>query len=410
MSQPIEVLGSAPQSLVDQAKESWNQLLSRKDLGFLRQPFREEEFSEALIQALEFRKKFQTLYVIGMGGSALGGKCLCETLGADPDSVQFFWNTDPGSVEALLSDRQRLRSAGVLIVSKSGGTLEVAALLSRMVSIFEEEGLSFKDRAFVITEFKKSPLYDWAERNHAPLIEHPKDVGGRFSVFTPVGIFPLVFSGGDARAVLEGARWAFTQENLVTSLAANFLEGAQKKKSITVFWSYSDPLFHFLPWLEQLWSESLGQKQTRSQKERLWSTTPLLAYGAADQHSKLQQFMEGLEDKEFVFLRAKNTASVGEPIRQVVFPEFEYLRSLNLGQIYEAQSRETEVALQMAGHKTLSIELNRVDAFSIGALMMLFKLVVGTLGEAFDADVYVQPGVELGKKLTRKKLHRHASP
>ena len=394
-------------------------ILSRKDLGFWQLPERDSIWRDSVEFGRDLRRTCDHLVVLGMGGSALGGKCLVECLtevssggSAEKSSqVTFLSNTDPTGFERTLNSRKNLEAAHFLAISKSGTTLELACMIDVLTSRLHKGDLA--KRLSVITEPAghdgKNPLRRFAEERGLRVVDHPRDVGGRFSALSPVGLIPAAFAGVDLKALREGAKRALADrknvEDLATSLAASFKRG----EVVTAFWSYVDELHAFLPWLQQLWAESLGKsKQRNGKKCAVVTSVPTIYEGTCDQHSVLQQLMEGLTPTAVVFFREKKKKSAGPQLTGNTLGDYSYLNSFHLGEVFDVQSRATEQALKEVGRTTIDIEFEQFSASTLGYLLMTFELVIGALGELLDIDVFNQPGVELGKKITKAKLQEEA--
>lgn len=392
--------------VTEQARAAVDHLFNRQDLGFLNSPSRENAFQAAKAFAHEIGGRFERLVVVGLGGSQLGGQCLVETLGSEKNRVEFWGEIDPAFVSEQLNrlvSHKQLSSTYFLFVSKSGATLELAVLLNLISGILVENGLDPASQSGVITENKPSPLFDWATENGIQILEHPLDVGGRFSVLTVVGLVPAAFAGVDIDKLRQGSLVAAASREKIAEAVSFFVDSFSKGCSITVFWSYVYQLQFFQKWLEQIWAESLGQAQTRAKKPAPLVSTPLMVAGVSAQHSVLQQFMDGPRDKAILFFRYaeppyENRMTINK------LDKFSYLEGLTDFEVFDAESRAVEEALARQNVVCGSLEMKGVDARSLGELLFFFQSVVGALGEYFDMNVFVQPGVELGKKLAQQKL------
>lgn len=385
-------------------RESFRTLVKREDLGFFRWPSFGDEYAKVIDQATRLRNRTTRLVVIGLGGSQMAGQCLINTIAGPNHNVEFWGEIDPLFLEEKLAS-PLLDDTTFLIISKSGNTLEVATLMNVVNEPLLSRGISLASRAFVITENRQeNPLRQWALASDVPILDHPRDVGGRYSVFTPVGIFPAIFAGVDVEKLRAGAQWMLTQEQLVSEVSQYFHTLFNRKKTITVFWSYIHRLAAFQNWLEQLWAESLGQSHDRAGKTTSGVSTPLMVEGVSAQHSVLQQFSDGADDKGFLFFRLDPSSYAVSEMRDSLIPGFEFLKGKSSSDVFNAESNSVEEALTLKGRMCASIHMNRVDAYTVGALLMMFQLIVGTLGEALNLNVYVQPGVEQGKILALQKL------
>jgi glucose-6-phosphate isomerase len=268
-------------------------------------------------------------------------------------------------------------------------------------------------RHFVfVTDPKSGALRPLAERLGVTALDIPPNVGGRFSGLTPVGTLPAALIGIDVKSLLAGAgtmvaRCAttdLTQHPAGLYALLQWLADTQLKKSIAVFMPYSDPLRDFAAWFVQLWAESLGK--LRSDGTSVGST-PLAALGATDQHAQVQLFMEGPADKTVTFV------TVEERGTDVVIPagfsdvkELGYLEGHSLGELIDIEQRATAGALAKRGRPNMTIRLDRVDATSVGELMMFLELATAYAGQLYGIDAFNQPGVELGKQFAYALLGR----
>lgn len=398
----FQASGQVESQFHKQAELAWDQLQQRQDLGFMKMPERIGHWQLAQQAGQQLRRKAEKLIVLGLGGSAMGGQCLVETLG-ERDRVQFLYNTDPTSVRRVLDDSQNYENTHFLVISKSGGTLEIACLLDILIQRFNQHKKNLKDCVSVVTELKDNSLHAWAKNESLHLIEHPVDVGGRFSVFTSVGLIPATFAGLDLAKLRQGAQLGLQDKGFITDLAAYFLSSFSRGESISAFWLYAEELNSFAPWLLQLWAESLGKKVKRTTSGQPVVSTPVAYSGTCDQHSVLQQLMEGAQDKSIGFIRKKNQDQ-HFLLSGVGLPGFQYLKNKSLGDVFHVQSCATQEALNAAGRSTWSLELSQIDEASLGRLLISFQLLIGVLGEALDLNAFDQPGVELGKKITKEKL------
>jgi glucose-6-phosphate isomerase len=292
-----------------------------------------------------------------------------------------------------------------IFVSKSGSTIETMAMAEFVDQHLRVSGFrKLASCSTVITEFRDSPFFSWAKREGVPLLEVPLDVGGRFSVFTPVGLLPAAIAGLSISEMTEGARWAREQSVMVEALVAQTLSSWRRSESVTLFWAYCDGLRSFGRWMQQLWAESLGKANTRGGGVPLQTSTPIPLVGANDQHSVLQQVMDGPRDKFVWFLRNHRSEVEGPVLDRSLFEPASPLIGRSLGELFSAEADATREALAQRNVKSLTLECENLDSRTIGGLLMLSMLTVATLGEVLDINAFDQPGVELGKSLARSKL------
>jgi glucose-6-phosphate isomerase len=387
-------------------------------LGFLDLPYARDTSRRVAELAESFGQWFEDVVVLGIGGSGLGAVALREALlgpswneRGDEDRGWFprlhvLDNPDPVTVDALLG-RLDLRKTLFVVISKSGSTAETMAqyLVAR-----ERVGLvvdpdNLRGHFLFITDPEKGVLRAIAEAEGIPTLPVPENVGGRFSVLSPVGLLPAAVCGIDIEALLDGAaemearcRGAELGSNPAGALAV-VLHAADTElgRPIQVLMAYADRLRAFTLWFQQLWAESLGKLR----EDGPVGPTPLPAVGATDQHAQVQLFMEGPQDKIVVFL------AVDAPDEDVTIPDLHpgegalaYLAGHTLGELLDAERRATTEALRRGGRPSVTLELGSADARAIGSLIMLFELATVYAGALYGVDPLDQPGVELGKQLT----------
>lgn len=406
---------SAPpaQSLVEQGLKAFHAILARQEIGFTRLSARADQGTIDGAQvaidarAKEIARVSKHMVVIGMGGSSLGTRAL---LSAVPSSlgrgaVSFLDNIDGDRFWSWLRGLHDLGSIHWVLISKSGNTVEtlgMADLIDQQLRLSGHRRLS--SVATVVSELKESPLTKWARRESVPVLEIPMDVGGRFSVLSPVGLLPAAFVGLRTDRALEGAAWALESPGLVAQMAAKSLESFLREEWVTMLWSYSDGLRDFGGWWQQLWAESLAKKVNRHGGPAPRVSTPIAAVGACDQHSLLQQVMEGAPDK-FVWFQRVLAAETGGPLlERTLFEGQEYMVGRSLADLFRAEADATEQAMSEANVRSASLTAEKLDERSMAALFMLWQMTIAVMGEVLDINAFDQPGVERGKVIARQSL------
>lgn len=392
---------------LDIAQRSLISLKGRTDLGFMRLPERSDLWSSSEARGRDLRKSAHCMAVLGMGGSSLGGRALLHALKKwnSTHSVEFLDNVDSDRFWKWLKSRSDLQDTHWVIVSKSGNTIETLTMAEFADQFLRLGGYKkLSASSTVISEIDENPLMRWARQEKVPALEIPKDVGGRYSVLSPVGLLPAAFYGLDLDALREGAAWGLEQDELVVRLTAQSLMSFDRSEWITLFWSYSDGLRDFGLWTQQLWAESLGKAKSRKGDPAARASTPIPAVGSSDQHSILQQVMEGPRDKFLWFLRVSESESSSPVLERNLFDCQKIMHEKSMGQLFGAMANATRDALAKQGVQSLTLTTERLDERSMGALFMILEMVVGSIGEALDINAFDQPGVELGKKLARDIL------
>jgi len=367
-------------------------------------PEREDDIAAAEAIAKDLKRGASAIFVLGIGGSSVGGQALLEAAPSLPGPcIVFLDNPDPLRVERALGAAD-LKTARFVAISKSGGTAEtLAEVLVAADAIRRSGGDTYLKQHFaIVTEAKPSPLRQFATNLGCPILDHPLGIGGRYSVLTVVGVLPAILAGLDARALRAGARSTLAQASSKGSAAASGAalhvalsrEGRLRE---TVIFAYSDRLKTFGQWWRQIWAESLGKGGQGS--------TPVAALGPVDQHSQLQLFLDGPGDALFTLI---DTAPAGQG---PVIPQDEaralglsYLAGRTLGDLVDAEARATLGALAARGRPVRHIRVPKLDERAMGGLFMHFMLETILMGRLMGVDPFGQPAVEEGKVLARKYL------
>ncbi len=371
--------------------------------GFVRVLEDETLLKNCIQRANEVRKDFDQLVVLGIGGSSLGAKAIVDAFDCS-EKVLFFENLDSFAFDRRLSRLKKLQRIHWVAISKSGTTIETLTQLQFIDQHYKDNNLNLAAQMTVVTEMKPSPLFDFAKENNISILEIPLDVGGRFSVLTAVGLFPAVFAGLNADDFIEGAKEALLHKEQLEEFCAQMLMSFDNKEWITVFWSYSESLKTFAHWFQQLWAESLAKKVTLDSKPAPRVSSPMVMLGSNDQHSMLQQVMDGARDKFIIFLSSEREETSGSKLKNVLFPNYTFLQNKSMGLVYEAQCIGTQKALKEQGVHSATLRLTKFDEKELGAMFFFFEVAVAMLGKIHNIDTYNQPGVELSKKLTLAQL------
>jgi glucose-6-phosphate isomerase len=393
-------------------------------LGFIDLPGDAALLAQTTDFAQRARGGHTDVLLLGIGGSALGPIALRTALrppawNALSDDRRDLYprlhvldNVDPDTIRATLGGLD-LRRTLVLVVSKSGGTAETMAqyLLVR-AALDEAVGEGAREHLVFVTDPEKGSLRPIARREGLAALDIPANVGGRFSVLSPVGLLPAALIGIDAQGLLEGAaemRARCATDDLAanpagTYAALQYLAHERHGKPVHVFMPYADPLRDMAAWFVQLWAESLGKVRADGVSV---GPTPLPALGATDQHSQVQLFMEGPADKTVTFVAVAGREDRGPipPLYRDV-PDLAYLGGHTLGELLDVERRATAGALARRGRPNMTFTLDAVDARHVGALIFLLEMATAYAGELYGIDAFDQPGVELGKQFTYGMLGR----
>ena len=406
-----------------EAKRGFDALRASGTVGFVALPS-----DKVLIDQVErftagTRGKFDDVVILGIGGSALGPIALRTALRPSGwnmlddrtrqgyPRLHVLDNVDPETIEALLA-RLRLERTLFIVTSKSGGTAETMAQFLIAHDRLAREKLDVAKQMVFVTDPKLGALRPLADRLEVPALDIPANIGGRFSVLSPVGTLPAALIGVDIKSLLSGAgemakrceSAELTKNPAGVYAMLQWLADTRLTKRIAVFMPYSDPLRDFAAWFVQLWAESLGKHRPDGTAV---GSTPIPAVGATDQHAQVQLFMEGPADKTVTFVAVdKRATDVTIPKAFPDVKELGYLGGHSLGELIDIEQRATAGALAKRGRPNMTIHLERVDAAHVGQLMMLLEIATAYAGQLYGIDAFNQPGVELGKQFAYALLGR----
>ena len=381
--------------------------IEKRNQGFY-QIFSDESFLAEVEQIKAFvssvKGKYDDIVVCGIGGSALGTIAIRDALmplfSHKKPYLHVLENIDPDVISDL-SAHLDLRRTLFLVISKSGGTAETISQYLYFHQKVEAVGLKLEDHFVVITGdsgFLKSEV----KKHKLTQFTVPDNIGGRFSVLTSVGLLPAALMGIDIDALLEGGEEMaelFLSNNFDQNLcfqlaAAQFLSN----KNNQVLMPYATKLRSFSAWFTQLLAESTGKEGK--------GFTPISALGATDQHSQLQLFSEGPNDKLILFLEVQNF--VIDPVIPVLVDHenTSFLKKVTFGKLLNTELKGTRAALTEKKRPNLTISIDSLSEKTLGALFLLFEGATAFLGEFLEINAFDQPGIERSKVLTRECLER----
>lgn len=369
----------------------------------------------------------RTLVIFGTGGSSLGGQALAQLGGwfipgddrtgkQGRPRIRFYDNLDALSLAKGLEILD-LSNTRFLVISKSGGTAETLSQTLTVIDRIKRQGLEAAiPRMFLgITEPERpgttNGLRDLFNALGVPMLPHRSDIGGRFSVFTNVGMIPAFARGLDfeafragGRAAVEALPEAQTASDFAPALGAAVSAAFARERgvNVTVMMPYADRLARFSHWYVQLWAESLGKLDKEG-------TTPVAALGPVDQHSQLQLHLGGAQHHLTTVIRISALPEEDTPpisADLAVLAGAPYLAGRTAGELVLAQTRAIGDAFLAHKRPLRIIELSRLDEWSLGWMMMHFMLETILAADLFGVDPFDQPAVELGKRLTRDHLAR----
>ncbi|MFA6133295.1 MAG: glucose-6-phosphate isomerase [Phycisphaerae bacterium] len=391
-------------------------------LGYFNLPTRTDYLSQVKSLAEQCRPNTTDLVVLGIGGSALGNIALQAALKPATYNLQsdrkrggprlfVLDNVDPALVgDTLDLVGRRIKTTLFNVISKSGETAETASQFMVIREMLRKKlGDGFAKHIVATTDLAKGTLHNIAKADGYAMLAVPDDVGGRFSMLSPVGLFSAAMCGIDIDALLAGAaamrerveqtNW---QSNPACMLAAiKYIAMTAKGKVMHVMMPYSNRLYLLADWYRQLWAESLGKRMNRAGKEVFAGPTPIKALGTTDQHSQVQLYREGPNDKLTIFLEVdKHPREVRVPDAFADVPGMAYLRKAKLSKLLNAEKIATEYAMVVSGRPSLTLKFNSITPQSVGEFIFLYEFTTSLMGELLDINAYDQPAVELGKQAT----------
>jgi glucose-6-phosphate isomerase len=399
------------------AGDSLNKLRRDGDIGFYDAPSDIEMVRSVkeMADSLFSKGLIDMLFVIGMGGSSLGAIFLQDALypymrNKKTDKkiqVIFSENIDPlylkGQLENIDIDKTLF-----CFVSKSGDTIEVVSqffiIKEKLDKISKEK---YKNHLLFITDQKSGFLRQFADENGLPVLNIASNIGGRYSIVTAASLFPAYCMGLDIDEFFKGIltsrddilnKGPFDNNPVYTLASVIYLYYTQKKRNIFVIDSYSNYLKEFSRWFRQLFAESLGKDNK--------SPTPVTAVGVTDQHSQLQLYMDGPQDKLIGFFCLKDYG-FDYNINVGGFKNYDYLNDKKLSELLLNELKGVELALALSGKPSFRVTIGKIDEFSLGELSFLCMEMVVVLGMLLGVNPFNQPGVEKGKKFAYLLMGRH---
>lgn len=374
----------------------------KEHIGYYHLPYQDttkiKEFASTVKQ--------KHIVILGIGGSSLGTYAIHKFLQhkENDKKLHFLESTDPIDVNYKIG-KIDLDDALFIVISKSGTTIETVSILKYLHTL-----TTINDKNCVVVTENDSKLNDYAVKNNMKTFEIPKDVGGRFSVFSAVGLLPLAIMGLDIDNILNGCKEVsnsyFSQKGYYEQIMqkARFMVENKNRFNINVIFSYSSLLEGFNKWYIQLWGESLGKKNINGTKQAL---TPIGLLGPVDQHSFLQLIMEGKRDKTVTFIKVddfQNDITIPD-ISLYGLEELDYVNNILFKELINKQADATIEAVEGAGDIPCDvITIERVDEYNLAKLMFSYQLLVSIVGSFVQINTYDQPGVEAGKIILKNKL------
>ncbi len=402
ISQKFEALSQQLSKAAEQIK-NWQ---TSGQLPILSLPAQTSDIDELKAIADNFRSSFDHVVILGTGGSSLGGQTLVDIkkslFKADSPTLHFLDNVDPDTFIALFNEVP-IAQTGFIIISKSGTTAETMSSFILCLEHAKQANLPLKKHFLLITEPGQRPLRSYGEQYGLNILDHDPKIGGRFSVLSLVGLLPAMIAGLDAKAVRRGAADVLNSFNADAApcIGAAWSVAHAGDFSQTVLMPYLDRLASFGLWFRQLWAESLGKDGK--------GITPIRAMGTVDQHSQVQLYLGGENNRLFTVIGLADAPKNDLVLPAVEDNQLEYLTGRTLGNLLLAEQQATTDALVNNNRPVRTITFNQLNEETIGALFMHYMLETMVAAQLMNIDAFDQPAVEEGKILTKQYMQQGSS-
>jgi len=377
-------------------------------VAFYDLPARRADIEQVKQVARDVAGRFEAVVVFGIGGSALGTialrSALCHPLynelPADRRRTPRLYvedNVDPDRLNGLLDVVDPAKTL-FIVISKSGSTVET---MSQLLLVRSALGGDMSKNVVAVTDKAKGALRPIADAECLASLAVPDGVGGRFSVLSPVGLLPAALVGIDIDELLAGAEHADRRRCASASLEKNdaYMAAAAeyvlygKGHRMSVMMPYSSALRDVADWYRQLWAESLGKSSETG-------PTPIKALGVTDQHSQVQLYRDGPNDKVFCFIAVERFATEIEiPAAYPDVDALNYIGGHTFNQLMQYERIATALALTDARRPNYTITLPQITPYTVGQLLHMLEVKTAISGQLHGVDAFNQPGVEAGKAL-----------
>ena len=370
--------------------------------------------------------RFDNILILGIGGSALGGIAVTHAL-LHPywnmlskeerngfPRIFFLDNIDPDQINGLL-DILDLRKTLVNVITKSGDTTETMAQYMIIKDRLEKElDDDYRKNIIVTTDKKTGILRQISEQEGYKTFVVPDDIGGRFSVFTAVGLLPFTLVGINIDEIIEGLKdidQALRNPDINENIAAqnalvHYLLDTKYGKNITVMMPYSDKLKYVADWFIQLWAESLGKSSTIDGNMIHTGPTPIKAIGATDQHSQMQLFNEGPNNKIINFIRVGEFDTTVEIPQIFQYTGIGYLGGKTMNDLMNAEADSTQASLIDYSRPTITIKMPKINGYYIAQLLYMLEMQTAIAGALYNVNTFNNPSVEQTRNYTYALMGR----
>jgi glucose-6-phosphate isomerase len=355
--------------------------------------------SELVSLGEKIRANSDCIVSVGIGGSYLGIRATIDFLRGAKIPVHYAGHNMSVDAMHVLLEELKGKNFSIVVISKSGTTTEPALafrLLKKLLNEkYSEEEVS--RRIICVTDEKKGALRKAVDNNGYKSYVIPDDVGGRFSILTPVGLVPLAIAGVDIKSLVDGARQgqkeysnANVQDNVCLQYAANRFLLYKQGKVIEMLASFYDNLDYTCEWWKQLFGESEGKNH-----KGIFPASTILS---TDLHSMGQLMQDGMRNIFETFIQIeKPQNSITIPEDKDNLDDFNIVAGKDLDFVNKQAYKATAAAHFEGGVPNMTLTLCQADAFHLGQLYYLFERAVGISGYLLEVNPFDQPGVEAYK-------------
>ncbi len=406
---------------LNQRKDKYGQWLQWMNLGYNEETVWYVKEFASLVEG-----RFDNILVLGIGGSALGGIAVTEALlkpywnlltpeqRGNLPRIFFLDNIDPDTINGLLEILD-LKKTLVNVITKSGSTAETMSQFMILKDLmYKELGDDYRKNIVATTDKKMGVLRQLADQEGFKTFFVPDDVGGRFSVFSAVGLLPFALVGLDIDQLMNGIKdmdLALKNTDIYQNIAAQgaliqYLMDVKKGKNLSVMMPYSSRLKYVSDWYVQLWAESLGKEFNNNGEKVNIGPTPIKALGATDQHSQIQLYNEGPNNKIITFIRVENFDTTLEIPKIFEYTGIGYLGGKTINDLINAEADSTRVALADYSRPTMTITIPKIDEYNVAQLLYMLEVQTAIAGELYNINTFNQPGVEQAKNYTYALMGR----
>ena len=345
------------------------------------------------IKDLNRFKKFKTIAIVGMGGSILGAEAIYKFLEKKIKKKVYFFNDLDENILKEFKKKEIKSKIFFIIISKSGNTIETLSN-TFLLKVINRNAKNI----IIISEKKNNFLNSLSKKFNLFHIEHKKNIGGRYSVLSEVGIIPAYLMGVNIFKLRSNLLNFFKKINKLfiknqTLKLTNIMNS--KKINNLIFLNYSPELKNFLFWCQQLIAESLGKKNL--------GFLPVVSSAPKDHHSLLQLYLDGPKDKVFNIFSLNSKSSETIKVNHS-HDSTNFLNKKKFGVVKNAQKNSLVKSFIKKGIPFREFKIKKINEEALGELFSLFIIETVIIGKLLNINPFDQPAVEEIKTNTKKFL------